>query len=341
MPEHGDLAIAVAPPPSANAAAWLRPVIGALSPAGARGRLTILIFHRVHEQADPLFPLEMHAAVFRERLAWLRAWFNVLPLDEATAALARGQLPARSLALTFDDGYADNVTVALPILRDMGAHATFFIATGFVDGGRMWNDTIIEAVRAATRSPLDLSGLDLGRYTVDTPTARRAAIETLLANLKYRPSAERLALADAVATIAGNPLPTNLMMTGAELRALAASGMGVGAHTVSHPILARVDDAIARREIGEGREALEALVRQSVKLFAYPNGTPNIDYRAAHVRMTKALGFTAAVSTSAGAACAGSELHELPRFTPWDRTPLRYGARLARNLLTRGQCASE
>ncbi len=91
----------------------------------------------------------------------------------------------------------------------------------------------------------------------------------------------------------------------------------------------------ARREIADGRDVLEAIVRQPVRLFAYPNGKPNVDYPCAHVRMAKELGFVAAVSTAAGAARVGDPLHQLPRFTPWDRTPRRWGARLARNLFTR------
>src|SRR5437870_9554580 len=82
----------------------LRAVFGLLSPAGAHGRLTILMFHRVREQRDELFPNEMHAAMFRERMLWMRSWFNVLPLEEAIPALSRGTLPARALAITFDDG---------------------------------------------------------------------------------------------------------------------------------------------------------------------------------------------------------------------------------------------
>ncbi|TMH02351.1 MAG: hypothetical protein E6H67_15150, partial [Betaproteobacteria bacterium] len=99
-------------------ARWFRPLLRILSPEGSRGRLTILIFHRVHERPDTLFPNEIHADVFRERMRWIRSSFNVLPLDDAVTALAQGNIPARALAITFDDGYADNFTVALPILRE-------------------------------------------------------------------------------------------------------------------------------------------------------------------------------------------------------------------------------
>jgi hypothetical protein len=135
----------------------LSPLLRALSPAGARGRLSILILHRVLPAVDPLFPDEVDAARFDRMCRWLTQWFNVLPLDEAVHRLSSGTLPARALSITFDDGYADNHEVALPILQKHRLPATFYIATGFLDGGRMWNDTVIESVR---RSPLDRLPLD-------------------------------------------------------------------------------------------------------------------------------------------------------------------------------------
>jgi peptidoglycan/xylan/chitin deacetylase (PgdA/CDA1 family) len=111
--------------------------------------------------------------------------------------------------------------------------------------------------------------------------------------------------------------------------------MAIGSHTVSHPILSRLDAASARREMADGRDALEAIVRQPVMLFAYPNGKPGTDYTAAHVQIARELGMSAAVSTARGAARGGDSVHELPRFTPWGRTPSRWGWRLAGNFFTR------
>ena len=312
---------------------WMRSLLGALSPAGERGRLSILIFHRVRPGLDELFPDEEHADSFRERMLWVRDWFNVLPLEEAVAALGRRALPARALAITFDDGYADNATVAVPIMRQLGLHATFFVATEFVEGGRMWNDTVIEAVRRAHNEELDLSELGLGRPSIATMEQRRQVIERLLTRLKYLPAPERQTRVECLSGQCGNRLPDDLMMTRGQLRSVASAGMGFGGHTCSHPILARLDDGMARREIAEGREALEAIVRQPVRLFAYPNGKPRVDYTGAHVRMAKELGFVGAVSTAPGAVRTGDPVYELPRFTAWGRTPLPFGIRMAKNLL--------
>ncbi len=325
--------------PPLGARLW-RPLLGALSPRGARARLTILIFHRVHAVRDELFLNEMHAATFRERMNWIRGWFNVLPLDEAVTALGRGDLPARALSITFDDGYADNVTVALPILRELGLPATFFIATGYLDGGLMWNDAVIESFRCAPGPAIDLSDLGLGEHSLASARQRSEAIKLVLPRLKYLPSAERQARVEDIVARAATTRRSDLMMTSAQIRELAGAGMGIGGHTATHPILAKLGEKEAVREIADGRDYLEGLLRQPVRLFAYPNGRPDVDYNDAHVRIVKELGFVAAVSTSSGASRAGDSPFELPRFTPWGGTSSRWAIRLAQNLGVRATRAA-
>jgi hypothetical protein len=109
----------------------------------------------------------------------------------AVERLAARSLPARAVCVTFDDGYADNAEVALPILRKHRVPATFFIATGYLDGGRMFNDTVTESIRAISTPTLDLASLGLGRLVLDTVEAKRAAIARILPVLKYLPAPER------------------------------------------------------------------------------------------------------------------------------------------------------
>lgn len=317
----------------------LRSLLRLLSPTGRRAKLTTVIFHRVRPERDPLFPNEMYARAFRDRLCWITEWFNVLPLEEAVGALARGTLPERALAITFDDGYADNFEVALPILRERGLPATFFVASGFLDGGRMWNDTVIEGIRRIRGPTLDLSVLGLGVHAIESNEERRQSINIILGKLKYLDSDRRRERAGVIASLAGDGLPDDLMMTSDQVRRLAAAGMTIGGHTATHPILARVDEQSARHDIGDGRDALEAIIHQPIRLFAYPNGNPVEDYAAQHVAIVRDLGFSAAVSTSPGAARMGDSRFELPRFTPWDASPGRWGLRLARNMVTKPRSA--
>lgn len=310
----------------------LRTALSLASPAGARAALSILIFHRVHARPDPLFPGEPDAERFDALLGWLRDWFRVLPLDEAVERLRRGALPARAAAITFDDGYADNLEVAAPLLRRHGLTATFFVTTGFLDGRRMWNDAVVDAVRHAQADALDASFAGLGTLPLRTVGDKRAAVESLLRALKHRPPQAR---DEAVARVAGAcraDLPPGPMMSPAQVRALHALGMGIGAHSVTHPILARLPEVRARAEIAEGREVLEGLLGERVRLFAYPNGKLGDDYDARHVAMVRALGFDAAFTTHWAAARAGVDPLQLPRFTPWDATRARFGLRLLGNL---------
>jgi peptidoglycan/xylan/chitin deacetylase (PgdA/CDA1 family) len=302
------------------------------SPAGPNARLSVLIFHRVLTEPDALFPEEIHARRFDELCGWLAAWFNVLPLDQAVARLKDGTLPARAACITFDDGYADNYSVAMPILQRHGLTATFFIATGFLDGGRMWNDTIIETIRACQGAVLDLSALGLGSHVLGTVTAQQAAIASLIGQIKYHPVAQRISLTEEIARIAKVQPPQNLMMTSAEVKAMRQAGMQIGAHTVSHPILASLVDDQARQEIGDSKRFLEQLLGELVTVFAYPNGKPGEDYSPQSVEVVRSLGFDAAVSTQWGVSRKGDDPLQIKRFTPWDKTRLRFGLRLLRNL---------
>ncbi len=293
--------------------------------------LSILNYHGIEAQRDLLFPDAIDASTFKWHLELLRKYYNVLPLEKAIELLRAGQLPSRAVCITFDDGYANNYEVALPILKKQGLVATFFIATGFLDGGRMWNDTLIEAIRGSEREELDLWELGLGLFPIMSQKEQLAAISHLLTVLKHQDPVERLDKVEAIANISGTSLPDGLMMTSTQVRALAAAGMEIGGHTVNHPILASVAVDEARREIVEGKERLEALIGKPVQVFAYPNGKAGKDYTRLHVDLVKELGFIGAVTTERGVASKRQQRYQLPRFTPWDRTPGRFLLRFALN----------
>lgn len=310
-----------------------------MSPAGPRARLTVAIFHRVLQAPDPRRPTLPDVERFDTQMRWLRRSFQVLPLADAVQRLQQGSLPARAAAITFDDGYADNVTCALPVLHRHGLHATFFIATGYLDGGVMWNDVLSHSVHETGVSTLDLSSAGLGLLALpDKGPARTATVMHINGAVKHLDFDERERVVEAIRLAADVPRPTTLMMSTQQLRDLHAAGMGIGGHTVKHPILARCSDDLAWREITEGARHLRELLRSPVDLFAYPNGRPEADYGPAHVRMVREAGFHAAVTTSAGAARQGDDLYQLPRFMPWDTLHSRFALRMLRNLRTPHRC---
>lgn len=320
----------------------LKSLIGMVSPAGKSGKLSVLIFHRILPVLDPLFPKEIDAARFDQICRWLKSWFTVLPLDEAIARLKAGSLPARALSITFDDGYADNHEVAMPILKRHRLSATFFIATGYLDGGRMWNDTVIEAIRNCKPAKLVLGEFQAfencqDAVPVQSVIEKRTAIETILGHIKYIPVADREIVTASIARQCGSDLPDNLMMTSEQVIEMRRAGMLIGAHTVTHPILAKLDASKKIKEISESKQYLESLLQEKVGLFAYPNGKPNLDFQARDAELIRKLGFDAALTTAWGAVDSKSDLMQLPRFTPWDQTRVQFGARLIKNILQNGR----
>jgi peptidoglycan/xylan/chitin deacetylase (PgdA/CDA1 family) len=298
-----------------------------LSRRGRAASLLVLIYHRVTTVADPMMPSEPDAHRFAAQMDLLADNFSVLPLREGVRRLREGTLPARAVCITFDDGYANNFTVAMPILHARGLTATVFVAPAFLNGGRMFNDTVYEAIRQAPPQ-LDLRAHGLDQYSLSDAPSRINAAQSIILKLKHLPAAERRGQAQALAEHVGARLPADLMMTDDQVARMAASGIDIGAHTMTHPILATLDEATARAEINQSKERLQEITGAPVHSFAYPNGKPGQDYRHEHVLLARAAGFELAVSTSWGAATAAADPWQIPRVAPWDQRAFRYAARL-------------
>jgi peptidoglycan/xylan/chitin deacetylase (PgdA/CDA1 family) len=307
-----------------------------LAPRGNSVRLSVLVHHRVLARPDPFYPEEPTAASFDTRMAWVKARFNVLPLGEAVTRMQAGTLPERALAITFDDGYADNHDVALPILRKHGLPATFFIATGYIDGGILFNDVIVESLRQARTDVIDLDRYGVGVYRLRTDAEKHAAFRAIDAKIKaWRPE-RREALLEELVDKTGATVPTNGMLTSEQIVTMRRAGMEIGGHTVSHPILTSLAPREAEREIQGCKRTLETILDERVDLFAYPNGLPGQDYRRKHVDMVRAAGYRAAASTAWGASGHGADPYQLRRFTPQTDHDLHYELRLLRNMWARG-----
>lgn len=313
----------------------LRVALSMASPGGRNGKLSILIFHRVLPEPDPLFPGEVYRARFNQVCEWLRGCFNVLPLEGAYQQLLEGTLPERALSITFDDGYRDNAEVALPVLQAHGLTAMFFVATGYLDDDCMWNDRIIEAVRSTSACSIELDttvSAKARRLPLNSLEQRRAAVQALLPAVKYLNGQQREEAVQRIESRLGAGRSGPLMMNARHVRLLSESGMSVGVHTVTHPILSACTAEQVRRELADCRSHLQDLVQRPVGWVAYPNGVVGRDVGPREFELVRELGFDAAVTTEHGYVTAGSARFALRRFTPWDRDRLRFGLRLFRNL---------
>jgi peptidoglycan/xylan/chitin deacetylase (PgdA/CDA1 family) len=245
-----------------------------------------------------------------------------------------GTMTGRCACITFDDGYANNLEIAAPILNRLGLPATFFIATGFSSGGMMFNDKLISVFRSARGNELDLSAHNLGRWQIGSPQARSASLGEVIRKVKHLNYADREALVNAIVLESKANIEPHPMMTSDHVKALSGLGFEIGAHTVSHPILRELSDKDAEHEIRASRTQLQALTGQKIEMFAYPNGRPGEDYDLRHTKMVKEAGFLGAVSTIPGTASRNDDLYQIPRFTPWHGASWKSGVKFLRNYRT-------
>ncbi|TDR94343.1 polysaccharide deacetylase family protein [Enterovirga rhinocerotis] len=291
---------------------WLAPL--------ARGLGAILTFHHVRPQrADGFRPnalLEITPEHLDGTLELVRRLgLEIVPLDAVPDRLTRGE--GGFVALTFDDGYRDNRDHALPVLRRHGAPWTMFVTTDFASGrGSLWWVELEEAIRASDRIVFDGRVLPCG-----TSQEKDAAFAALYADLRAGPE-PRLREATArlceEAGIDRARLVPDLCLSWSELDALAASenAPAIGAHTLTHPMLARWDEATARREITEPKAAIEEKLGSPVRHLAYPVGDPgSAGFR--EFAIAREAGYATAVTTRPGHLFAGHAAHltALPRVS--------------------------
>lgn len=300
-------------------------------------RLSVLVYHRILDQPDPLYPFDVTASEFESHIEWIAKTFNVISLTEASEHLRTGTLPPRSLCITFDDGYASVLTKAAPILGANRLPATVFICSSCLHGAVMWNDRIASGLRHCTEGEIDLSDYGLGQVNLEHDD-RIGTIRHTVQTAKYFDYAKRQALAEHLFEI-GNKKIDHRMLNADEAVRLFEHGLDIGCHTVTHPILARVDDALAQQEIVDGKHQIEAAIGRQVEFFAYPNGKAVTDYSAAHTAIVREAGYTAACTTEPAVADNQTDRFQIPRFTPWDKTRLKFLLRMSMNQRNRPSLA--
>jgi peptidoglycan/xylan/chitin deacetylase (PgdA/CDA1 family) len=255
------------------------------SPQGA----LVLLYHRLSADGPgwrPTGPLSVPVDLFRAQMEALFSRFEVVPVDRLLEAPPAGARPRA--AVTFDDGYRDNLELAHPVLEDLQLPAAVFVATRWLGGrGRFW---WYELEDLARRGALGRAGRG----------ARWAAFAAEASRLKALPEGERAARLEelraraAPARERGDPLWAPLMLSAGDLRFLEASGLWtVGGHTHTHPILARLPLQEAEAEIAENRRVLEEALGHPPRWFAYPNGDEG-DFGPEHVDLLRRAGYAGA-----------------------------------------------
>lgn len=282
----------------------------------------ILMLHRVLDDVPAAFGLpgcyrmRGTALTLDELVRVIDEAGPILPLDTVERALARGEDPPTGSVLTFDDGYREHLDVVAPLLAERRVTATFYVAAGLHGDGDAvavvdaWYWLLDHAIGRVARVPLPDGGEYRGRIDSEKGKAVWVGGEpkaALLAATAEQQAAMIEALAGSVGCAVPADLAARLYLRPGEWSALVGIGMRVGAHSVSHPRLTRVDDGMLRAEVEASVDAVRGL--GGPVAFAYPDGA--CDERV--VREVRRAAVSSSVTCEPGVVRHGCDLMRLPR----------------------------
>lgn len=230
-----------------------------------RERLLVLAYHGVEDPTR-----------FRSQLEWLRTVRTPVSVsDLADAAADVAQLPPNSFLVTFDDGRRSVLTNGLPILRELGIPAALFVIPGSVGSADpyWWSEVEELSLAGARATGINMRGPELVRY------------------LKHVPNQQRLEVLDELRATSLEPAQPYPHLTVDELRLLDRSGVTIGNHSLTHPMLDKCSSEVIDWELTESRRMLEGWLDRPVRAVAYPNGNIDETVIAAARRSGHELGF--------------------------------------------------
>lgn len=314
-----------------------------------QARALILLYHRVTELPKDPQLLSVSPRHFAEQLQVIRQYFYPISLQELVKRVRQGQVPHRAVALTFDDGYADNLYQAKPLLEKHDVPATVFVTTGYIGQRReFWWDELERVFLEPRMLPrvlqLKVRGTALqwtlgeaSLYTQEefqrhrgwsvleqhNPTPRHCTYRELHQVLRTLPQEEQERAVNEILAWAGTtPIgrPTHRTLSPDEVVRLADGGLvEVGAHSVTHPVLSVLSVERQHIEINESKRHLEEILGCAVTSFSYPYGTRS-DFNSTTIQLVREAGFLCACANFSGLVVRGSDLFQLPRLLvrDWD-----------------------
>ena len=323
----------------------------------------VLLYHRVGAASVDPWALAVSPEHFSQHLDVLSAG-TVVPLCDMLQSLQCGTLTPGTVAITFDDGYAETASIVQPMLERYDAPATFYLPTGAINSrDEFWWDELESVVLISERLPARLSieidgqqldwesaGNEHQAWTAEDvrranqwrawedplPSPRHALYRDLWQRCQRLTDSVRKSIMREVRVWAGGARParaTHRTLTNDEVCELASSRVvDIGAHTVTHPALAALSCFEQRLEIEPSKRGLEDLTGQPIRTFAYPFGR-RVDYTEETVSLVRMAGFEGACSNFSGSIAAGVDPFQLPRIfvQDWDGDELsRRLASLAR-----------
>ena len=295
----------------------------------AEGAL-VLLYHRVAELDRDPYEFAVHPDRFAQHCDILGRCCHVVPLRETDGT-------SRQVAITFDDGYADNAAAARSVLAAAGLPATFFISVARIgERAEIWWDRLerilLDGDRPAGHIEVDIDGCRLWADTRSQAARVRAhwALYWRLRPLRPRVIESILSAVEAQLGVQSSDRDTRRWMTPDELRALASTPrVDIGAHSLTHPLLASLTESEQWQEIDGSRRQLEQLVERRVDLFSYPfGGHEAFDGRT--TALVQRSGYRMAVSGTGGLATPDCYPFAVPRNVVGDWEAARFEQTLDR-----------
>ncbi len=258
----------------------------------------VLLYHKVRRPED-LFEAAISPENFENQMRFLSEKFHVVSIKEVLEAKERRQIPKKPLAaITFDDGYRDNLQVAYPILKRYALPATFFLATGSIGNKEpMWTSRVEAMFKDAPNSKLILQTLSPPRdFELAGDHERLKACYEIKNEMKRVPESQRLLILEELerktSFASSNYRETESeMLSWEEVRQLAQDPLvEIGSHSVSHRMFANLSLEELRSELAESKKKIEAEIEREVHFLSYPGNSYNRDVE----RCAKEAGYKAA-----------------------------------------------
>jgi peptidoglycan/xylan/chitin deacetylase (PgdA/CDA1 family) len=266
-------------------------------------RLRILSYHGICEDylaREAWMPQYfVKKSAFESQLSYLQRYAHVLPLTEAIERMKAGTLPSRAVSLTFDDGYANNLLLAYPLLRQYGMSATIFVSSGYTESGDLFPFLKLRLIHLNARHlPSGMRAATPADYKSNPMDSVLQSLEPPWAAIKSR--------------LTGDQWSALRPLTASEIKT-ACVFFDFGAHTHTHCILRNENEKRRRDEIQTSIRKVSEWTGQPVRLFSYPNGERG-DYNETDKQTLREAGVEAAVTGIAGANRQGAEMLELRRY---------------------------
>lgn len=251
-----------------------------------RKGLKVLMYHGVSEDDEPVQCWwQMKQERFSQQIQYLKKEFTIISLDQAYDAFLKNKsLPEKSLVLTFDDGYKNFLTHALPVLKATGVPALLYIPTGpVVAGDLIWSDLLYYVLFTLDKKQLDLRTIDMGCWLFWPEMGRVHAIESIINMLKEMADEKRESILSEIYSLAGvenlkRQKMNNLfsILTSDDIRHLSREHLiTIGSHSVSHKPLTTLSPAAVLSELQTSKIYLEQITEKEIRHFCYPAGYYN------------------------------------------------------------------